>query len=284
MALGESVVRNLKNLGLSKGRLGLISPKIMPADVYLSMKEGLPEAIISDETTLLEKIRMVKSDKELQLAKIAAKLCDQSFEVAARVLKPGVTERDVIGEVDKILIENGAEYIFHLFSSDPENLYPFLPTNRIIRKGDVVLMNTELAGPEGYWMQSMRTCFIGMPRERVLKMYDLSQELRSLTQKELYPGKKASEIAQLLRKVIIDSGYETGVNFGHAQGLDIVERPQINPKEDTVFAPGMIVTVHPQLISRTDKATVLCGDPYLITDHGSEILTKFDPLDIKMLC
>ena len=280
---GDGLVKNLKAMGLSNGKLGLISDKIMPADTYVAFVRNCPDATIVDATDILEQIRMVKSQKEQQLARISAEIADLSFEVLAKILKPGVVEREVLAEIDRQLSSNGAECIFHMFSADPDILFPLLPTERIVQRGDVVLMNTELSGPEGYWVQIMRTAFVGSPKKNVARMYDTLLEIRAQFIKELYPNRKVSDIAKGIRKSILDAGYDVGVHFGHCLGLDVVERPLVHLDDDTALAPGMVITVHPQLVSRADNATVIIGDTYLITDHEPELLTKTDPLAIKTL-
>ena len=280
---GEGLVKNLKAMGLSKGKLGLINDKIMSADTYSALIKNCPDATIVDATNILEQIRMVKSQKEQQLSRISAKIADLSFEVLAKIVKPGVAEREVLAEVDRQLSVNGAECIFHMFSADPNILFPLLPTERIIQEGDVILMNTELSGPEGYWTQIMRTSFVGSPKKNVERMYDTLLKIRSQIFNELYPNRKVSDIAKGIRKSILDAGYDVGVHFGHCLGLDVVERPLVHLDDETPLAPGMTITVHPQLVSRAENATVIIGDTFLITDNEPELLTKTDPLAIKTL-
>jgi len=272
-AFGQDLVANLRALDLSRGRLGLINSKIMPADVYVALTVGCPEAEIVDATPLLEAARAVKSDAELELVRISARLAELSFETVAKTFYKGITEQALIAEVDRALIANGAENIFHLFSSDPTSIYPYLPSNRRIEEKDIILMNTELSGPDGYWVQMVRTYFIGKPEEKVKRMYDTLLKIRTQSLKELQPNRKASEIAGVLRQIILDAGYHFGVHFGHALGLDVVERPLVSLQDDMVLAPGMVITVHPHLVSSADRVGVWLGDTYLITSQGAELLT-----------
>jgi len=280
---GEGLVKNLKAMGLANGKLGLISHKIIPADTYMYLIENCPDAAIVDATELLEEARMIKSEKEQQLARTAARLADLSLETAAKLLKAGIPELEVMAEVDRQLIANGAEHINHLFRANPDDLFPSIPTDRLIQKGDAVIVNTEVSGPEGYWVQTLRTSFIGSPKKNLARMYDTAMEIRSRTVEELYPGKKVSEIVDNLRKIIIDAGYDATPNFGHAMGLDIVEHPFMRVGNDTVLASGMVITIHPMVVSQADNASVVLGDTYLLSDSGPELLTKFDPLAMKIL-
>ena len=282
-SLNEVLSRNLKDMGLSKARIGLINEKTMPADTYLSLTRNFPGASIVDATSIIEELRMVKTPSEQELVRAAAALADLSFERLSAVLKPGITEREAIAEVDRALIAGGAEDIFHLFSSKPGILFPFAPSDRAIEKGDGVIVNTELSGPEGYWVQMVRTSFMGRPNNSVDRMYDALIKIRSRLPGQLRPNRKASEVATWVRNEILSSGYEIGVHFGHCLGLDVVERPMVHVNEETSLKPGMVITVHPQLVSKDREATVWLADTYLITEDDAEVLTKVEPLQTKVI-
>ncbi len=203
--LDESLSRNIREMGLSKAKLGLINTRIMPAQTYLSLVSDLPDASIVDATSIIEETRMVKSVAEQTLARKAASLADLSFQVLAETLRPGITEAGVVAEIDRRLIAEGAEDIFHLFSSKPGNLFPYAPTNRTIEKGDIVILNTELSGPGGYWVQMIRTSFVGKPKPDVEHMYDVLIEITSKLPQQLKAGRMVREVAEWVRKEILDT-------------------------------------------------------------------------------
>ncbi len=150
--LGEGLAKNMKEMGLTEGKIGLVNDKIVPAQVYCFLQKELQGVTWCDGTAAIDKARSVKSVSEQVLVKKAASLAKLSFQVLSDVLKPGRTEREVMAEVDRALLSEGAEDIFHLFSSKPGNLFPYVFTDRVIETGDVVVMNTELSGPGGYWV------------------------------------------------------------------------------------------------------------------------------------
>ena len=282
-SLNEALSRNLKNMGLSKGRLGLINDRTMQADTYLSLIKSFPEASMVDATSIIEEIRMIKSRGEQELVRKSAAIGDLSFKVLSEILRPGITEREIIGQVDQELIAGGAEDIFHLFSSRPGNLFPFAPSDRTIEKGDIVILNTELSGPGGYWVQMVRTLFVGRPKIHIERMYDTLVGIRSRLADHLRPGIKASEVAAWVRNEIVNSGFDLGVHFGHCLGLDVVERPLVHINDETPLRPGMVITVHPQLVSRDREATAWLADTYLITEDNAEVLTRLEPHEIKIV-
>ncbi len=282
--LNEALADQLKDMGLSKARLGLINDRIMPANTYLFLGKNFPEASFVDATSIVEELRMIKSAGEQELVKKAAALAGLSFEVMAAILKVGMTERQVVAEIDRELAIGGAEDIFHLFSSKPGNLFPYAPSERPIEKGDVVILNTELSGPGGYWVQMVRMSFVGgKPDNEVERMYDILIRIAAETPSQLRVGRKVSDVATWVRNEIVNAGYDQGVHFGHCLGLDVVERPMVHIADETVLQPGMVITVHPQLVSRNKTATVWLADTYLITEGSAETLTKANPSTVKII-
>ncbi len=275
--LSEALVRELQRMGLSKGRLGLINDAVMPAQVYLSLVSALPDASFTDATSIIENARMIKAPEEQALVRGSAALADLSFKVMTEVPKPGMTERALIAEIDRALIAGGAEDIFHLISSKPGDLYPYAASDRVIEPGDVLILNTELSGPGGYWVQMVRTSFVGAPQADVHQMYKVLMRICAEVSGQLRPGRKLSDVAAWVRNEILTAGYDIGVHFGHCLGLDVVERPLVHIQDETPLQPGMVLTVHPQMVSRNRSATVWLADTYLITEGIAEVLTKVDP-------
>jgi Xaa-Pro aminopeptidase len=91
------------------------------------------------------------------------------------------------------------------------------------------------------------------------------------------------DVAAWVRNKIKESGFDAGVHFGHCLGLDVVERPLVHLDEEMVLRPGMVITVHPQFVSRAEEATVWLGDTYLITEDKAEVITKVEPHEMKIV-
>ena len=163
-----------------------------------------------------------------------------------------MTEQELITSIDAMLVCSGAQDIFHLICSKPGDVMPFIATNRRIEKGDTVILNTELSGPSGYWIQMVRTAFVGTPTGNTAKMYRTLKDICNQLPAMLVPGARCSEIAQWVIDQTNSAGYKVGVYFGHGQGLDVVEPPSIRMDDDTILQAGMAIVVHPQFLSQDD--------------------------------
>jgi Xaa-Pro aminopeptidase len=277
-SLETVLVHNIRAMGLEKARFGIASLRIMNAYTYNCLVDSLPDATFVEASKLIDQLRMIKSPAEQELVRETAALANKSFEVVAAELMPGITEQELLTKVDAMLTCSGAQDIFHLICSKPGDLMPFTATNRQIQKGDSVIVNTELSGPSGYWVQMVRTAFVGEPAGVAGKMYAALVGIVGQLPAMLVPGARTKDIAQWVRDQTLAAGYEVGVHFGHCLGLDVVEAPIISINDEAVLKAGMVLTVHPQFVTSDHAETVWYADCYLIRENGpAEVLTKTEP-------
>jgi len=67
-------------LGLEKGRIGIVTMRIMSAQVYQGLLGQLPDAELVDASDLIRQIRMVKSPVELEFMRKSGKCADKGWE------------------------------------------------------------------------------------------------------------------------------------------------------------------------------------------------------------
>lgn len=278
-SLEVSLVRNIKEMNLDKANIGIASLKIMTAHTYNHLVDNLPEASFSEAAEIIDELRAIKSPVEQELIRGTASLANQSFEFIADVLKPGMTEQELLTQVDSMLICSGAQDVFHLICSKPGDVMPFIATDRQIQLGDSVIINNELSGPGGYWIQMVRTAFVGDPSATSMKMYDDLIAIINKLPDMLVPGAQTHVIAKWVQDQTTAAGYEVGAHFGHGMGLDVVEFPlKISHTYESVLQAGMVLTVHPQFVSIDKSETVWYADTYLVQENGpAEVLTYTKP-------
>ena len=263
-------------------RVGLCGLKTMNAEFYVQLTKALPDVEFVDASEILDAARMVKSEEELRFVRESANLTDVGFQVFSSLVRPGRREADVFIEVDHILKQLGAETTYFMMSADPHPVAKFLDlASDTYQEGDIVLFNAEVQGPGGYYSQLERTVCVGQPTEETEAAYAVCVAAQERAAALLRPGTKAGDLHRTILTAIEESGHKMGLHPGHSQGLDIFERPLIDPHEDVELAANMIIVLHPHVLLPSGGG-VWIGDTFLVTHEGARPLQK-SAKDLKVI-
>ena len=91
----------------------------------------------------INKIRMIKSDEELELIAKAEQIGVDAFKHILSYIKPGVSEKDIAAELEYFMKKNGAEktsFDTIVLSGERTALPHGVPGDRIIKNGDFLLI------------------------------------------------------------------------------------------------------------------------------------------------
>ena len=267
---GQEMGKIIKGMGKGAATWGVVNYELMPARDYVALKSLCPDIELKDVTQAMEDVRGPKSREELKLVRASAEIAQLSQQVLAREMKKGITEEALVAKVEEALREHGAERTFYLISSSPGGFFPYVPSAHRLDGKTPVLFSSEVSGPGGYWTQMVRTLFWQTPRGVLM-------EIREAAYTELRPGRRISEVAEKMRAIINARGFEFGVHFGHALGLDVVEEPLINTANNRILETGQVIVIHPHLIHEQKSLSIWTGDTYLVQEKKVENLTPYDP-------
>ncbi len=276
---GQEMGTIIRSMGKDEAAWGIVNYEMMPAKDFVALSSLCPNIKLTDVTQAMEDIRGPKSEEEVRLIRKSAQIAEASHEMLAREMKKGITEHALVARVEEALRKRGAERTFYLISSSPGGFYPYVPSDHRLDGRTPVLFSSEVSGPGGYWTQMVRTFFWQKPKGVLMDMYKALMEIREAARVELQPGRRVSEVAEKLRKIIFARGFEYGVHFGHALGLDVVEEPLVNTANNRVVMPGQVIVIHPHLILEKKSLSIWIGDTYLVGKKGVESLTPYLPDD-----
>ena len=105
--------------------------------------------------------RVVKTRDEIELLKQASSIGDAAmWKIKYEWLKPGVREREIEAKVHEFMLERGCEIIYDIIVASGGNTSPYRrwATDKIIRQGDLVIVDINAVGPSGYFIDFVR-CF-----------------------------------------------------------------------------------------------------------------------------
>lgn len=244
---------------------------------YLQWGKTLKAIGLKPAAGLVEKLRMIKDEAELQVMQEAADLADSTFKHILGVLAPGIRESDIALEMEVYMRSHGAtssSFDTIVASGERSALPHGVASDRIIGTNEFVKLDFG-AYYNGYCSDLTRTVVIGQPSDKHKEIYNIVLEAQLHALANIRPGMTGMEADALCRDIITKYGY--GDNFGHSTGhglgMEVHEAPRLSRLSDTILTPGMTVTVEPGIYV-PGFGGVRIEDDIVITESGIKILTS----------
>lgn len=251
------------------------------------LQSTLPKATLRDAKPTITKLRVTKSQLEVETLEKSNEIACFGFDAAREVLKPDVKESEVAAAVEGRIHTRGIGYRnverargFAFVMSGPSSANSWRPfcisTDRSMKNGDMVLIELDTYA-DGYWSDLTRTLVVGKPSQKEREVWEtvLLAEERAID--SIKGGCKASEIDGVARSTIEEKGY--GKYFlhglGHGVGLAFHEPPTIHPASKDILLPGMTHAVEPS-ICISGWGGMRVEDNVLVTEKKAVYLSKYD--------
>ena len=248
-----------------------------------SLQRNLVQANFVDSTGLVNWQRTVKSPRELEFMRKAARIVEKMHARIFEVMEPGMRKNDLVAEIYHSGII-GAEDA----GGDYAAIVPMTPTGADasaphLTWDDQPIPNNsgtffEIAGCyRRYHCPLSRTIFLGQPPKKYLDVEKAVLEGIEAGLEAAKPGNFAEDIEAAWRKTIAKYGYEKESRCGYAIGLsyppDWGERTVSFRKGDkTVLEPNMTFHFMPALWF--DDWGLETTESIVITDSGVETLAN----------
>ncbi len=242
---------------------------------YEAYKEAF-EAEIVPVSGLVEGIRIIKTNEELEIMKKAAKIADDAFLHIQSFIKPGVKEIEVSNELEFFMRKEGAvsSSFDTIVASGYRSAMPHgVASEKEIQSGELVTLDYG-ALYNGYCSDITRTVAVGEVSDELRKIYDIVFEANLRGVKEIKPGMTGKEADGIPRDYITEKGYgeKFGHSTGHGLGMEVHEAPSLSYRSDQKLQPGMVVTVEPGIYV-PGLGGCRIEDDIVITESGNERLT-----------
>jgi Xaa-Pro dipeptidase len=222
-------------------------------------------------------LRAVKSRDEVELICEACKIASVGVSTAYEVVEPGVSEQEVISEVEYAMRKHGSSGVAFntIVTSGANSAFPHGSCkSRTIMEGDFVVVDLgAIVG--GYRSDITRTMVAGKISGRQQEIFDVVKIAQDLAVKSIRAGVRAVEVDAFARDIVGRVGFRDCFvhNLGHGVGLDIHESPTLSPDSKDVLEPGNVVTVEPGVYI-VGFGGVRIEDTVLVTENGVEKLTN----------
>ena len=245
---------------------------------YSKIKSYLdPKAKLKDTFNIVETLRQIKGDQQINLIRQAIKITAQTFEFIRKFLKPGVKELEIAAEIERFIRYQGAKMsAFNiLIASGPNSSLPHaLISSRKIKPGEPILIDIGV-DINGYKSDLTRVFFLDKIPTIQRRIYGIIQEAQGLAIAAVKPGIIIADIDSAGRKHIEEQGFGRyfGHSLGHGIGLEVHEEPSISSKNKAQhLEEGMVFTIEPG-IYLPGKFGIRLEDIVLVTKKGAEVLS-----------
>ena len=274
----KRVAEGLRALGITTGVLGIEekTPYVFSNGIALH----LPAMQTVSATPVTAACRMIKSQHELDLMRLASKVSITAYQAAYEALHDGMTQDEFSSLVEtahsRLGFHGGAEVQVGLYSAAPHG--SIAPQK--IKEGEIILMDGGCT-VEGYASDISRTFVLGKPTDKMKQVFDIVYRAQSAALNTARPGLPCEAVDAAARKIVIDAGYGPGFKYfthrvGHGMGLDGHEWPYLVPGNALPLADDMVFSDEPGIYIPGEFGVRIEDDMH-ITANGAELFTPRSP-------
>jgi Xaa-Pro aminopeptidase len=227
---------------------------------------------------LVEALRAVKDETELEAVRQAAALTSEAYARFAEETFVGRTERDLAWRLDELFHELGAEApaFETIVAAGPNSARPHSrPSDRKVEAGETVVVDSG-AKLGGYCSDCTRTFATGALPERLRQAYAVCLEAQLAGLEAVRAGTTGIETDAAARRVIDDAGFGEafGHGLGHGVGLAVHEAPRLARESSDTLVAANVVTVEPGIYLE-GLGGIRIEDLVIVGEDGPEVLTGY---------
>jgi Xaa-Pro aminopeptidase len=284
--MADSILEVLDANGVRNEQIGIDNLDMPALDAFrergLNVVNGWPA---------MSAARVVKTPDEIELLKQASSIGDAAmWKIKYEWLKPGVREREIEAKVHDFMLSQGCEIIYDIIVASGGNTSPYRrwATDKIIRQGDLLIVDINAVGPSGYFIDFVR-CFkcAGKLTDKEVGLYHEVYDSMYAGIEQLRPGNTTADVAGAFPKYDDDKyGTVTLQQFAHSIGITLYEGMWISRaysldypaeiKENMYFAIETFAG-HPKL-----QQTVRLEENVLVTADGPVVFTMMEHMEEAM--
>ncbi|MFD2672523.1 M24 family metallopeptidase [Marinicrinis sediminis] len=306
--LGKQMARDFPDLSFDSDLKMATTLDVLPVALYQKLQQSMSQVEWTDGSSMMKKLRMIKSEAEIASIRKAAKAVDTSLQDVLATFRPGWTEVELLANLERELRRHGhfgmmrmrgfnQELVVGMVGSGGEiaepsffdgpaggsGLHPAFPQSASttpIRRDEPLFIDVGCT-IEGYVIDQTRTAVWGRLDSAMERAYLVSEDILRALEQLLKPGTPAEavyfEALKLAEKAGLRShfmgyGSEQVKFVGHGIGLEVDEWPVLAKGFKQPLEAGMVIAIEPKF-TFPGQGVVGIENTYLITEQGFEKLT-----------
>lgn len=303
----EQIIDLLKENGLPLPAKLMLEGNELSYAEYIRLSALFPEAEVVNGTSIIREARSIKTPMEIEFFRRSGKLHAKAYSKIPEVYRPGMTDRELSIEVERLMRLEGCLGIFRIFGQSMEifmgsvltgdnaaapspydfalggeGLDPSLPVGMNgtqLKEGYSVMV--DIGGNfYGYMCDMSRVFSIGKLSDEAYAAHQVCLEVQEKIASVAAPGVPCEDLYNMAIDIVTRAGFADrfmGVSqqarfIGHGIGLEINEAPVLAPRMKQELQPGMVFALEPKIVL-PQVGPVGIENSWFVTESGIEKLT-----------
>lgn len=288
---GISLLRDLLSpLAKTGAKIGLMKGHEtafrMPLGDWERLMAALPGLEIADVTGLVQGLRMVKSDAEIEKLSHICAIGSATFDRVPDLISEGMPFVEAFRTFKREALNLGADDVPYLVGGADQGGYIDVispPTERPLQNGDILMLDTGCTW-DGYFCDFDRNWAIGTASDDAKRAYDVLWRATEAGLDAAKPGNTCRDLFNAMSAVIAemdDSSGDIG-RFGHGLGMQLTEQPSHAAFDETELRENMVLTLEPSL-SYGNGLMMVHEENIVVSAAGGRLLTKRASADLPVI-
>ncbi|MEG0144674.1 MAG: Xaa-Pro peptidase family protein [Clostridia bacterium] len=258
-------------------RIGIANPNTIPHTIYADICAGADGAELVSAEDLIMQLRWHKSDAEIALLKEGYRITEEALKQTAKMIAPGVRERELLGHWKALAYEMGAEGFGYpcWVTSGPATYQSLCKSTDRALEGNEMVQFSVGAKYNGYCGNIGRVAVLGKLPDQHMDMIKIASECLDETMSMMAPGVPFARVYEKFQARLNHYGFGGFSLYGpaHGTGLQECEGPWVDDRTAQVLEAKMVFNLDIWLAN--DRYGVRLEDGVLITESGREELTTW---------
>ncbi|EHK74910.1 proline dipeptidase [Sinorhizobium meliloti CCNWSX0020] len=275
-ALREAIAY-IRKAGLPVGRIG-VETAFLPMNAARILADAFPEATFHDALFPLERLRAIKTLREIALLRTASQKVIDSIMATVAAITQGMTKEDIIQQLRMEEVRRGLtfEYCFLSMGSSLNRA----PSAQALKKGDILSIDSG-GNDKGYIGDLARMAILGEPDDELVGLLDEVEAVQQAAFAVIRPGATGDNIYRVAEDRLRASPIAPDAHFlAHGMGLISHEAPRLTghgpiPYEgydaDRPLEAGMVISVETTL-AHPKRGLIKLEDSLVVTEDGYALL------------
>lgn len=312
----EQIAEELQNRGLALPKSVLLETDVLSFGECSRLMGTFNIIKAANASTLMRKIRSVKTDFELEQVRACARKHEAVYKLIPSIYRSGMTDVELQIEIEKLMRLHGSMGIFRSYG-DNMDIYmgsllagenaeapspydyalggagssPTLPlgaSGQRIEKGQTIMV--DMAGNYSPWMTDMTRVFsVGKTLDIAYRAHQVSIDIHNYIMDIAKPGVGCAELYNISMEMVVKNnlepyfmGTKQQAKFvGHGLGLEINEPPVLTPRSKELLEKNIVFALEPKFVI-PEVGAVGIENTYVVTESGIEKLSILEEAIIEL--